>query len=38
MEPTKPKVLFTGVIDEHGQKVLFHTIFTMLLAEQFHHV
>jgi len=23
MEPTKPKVLFTGVIDEHGQKVLF---------------
>lgn len=23
MEPTKPKVLFTGVIDEPGQKVLF---------------
>lgn len=26
MEPTKPKVLFTGVVDEHGQKVLIYFV------------
>jgi len=31
MEPTKPKVLFTGVIDEHGQKVLVYFTKSLLL-------